>query len=177
MGTQIGLFAPLAGGLAAAVAVTLMFRAARGAASWTPSRRGRALLRFAWPLRVIAWTLVPLTALGLYAAAHAAPDRRLVVGGVTVLLATAATWLFREAVLRQVAWDERSLDVRTGLMPARRVGWDRLAESGMAWGTPFIEVEGVGRIWLSEMHEGADAFLEAALAARPDLFPGETSET
>ena len=153
---------PIVSGLAGAAVVGLMCCMAKADA---PIEGTRKVLRFGTGFRILSVILIPLTVLVAYAAVHSREDQIFLAIGVASAFIAGGVFLVYQAYFVKFSYDRHNVYYETPFTGELSAPWTNLSDVGHSTliGADYIVVEGIGRIWCSNMLDGYDelgAFLE-----------------
>lgn len=127
------------------------------------------------PGKMLAIFFIPLTAFVAYAALHASDDQKILALLLTAFFIAGTVFSLYQAFFTHLSYDDDYLYYQSPLAGNKKVPWTNLQDVGYSeiLQTNFIVLDGIGRIWCSDMRRGNEElalFLEWKIE---EIFPEE----
>ncbi len=144
---------PLISGLIGGLAVYFIVRYTKPSAEVEGEVR---TVTYSMPFKIFSAALIPLTVFILYAMSQSYEGQEMAAGLVGGGFLAASIFFPYQAFLVSFKYDNEYIYYRSPLCGNRTVQWNNLSKVGYSWlvQADYIIVEGIGKIWCSNMLNG-----------------------
>ncbi|ABD81609.1 hypothetical protein [Saccharophagus degradans] len=150
---------PLLSGLIGGLAVYFIVRYTKPSAEVAGEVRTVA---YSMPFKIFSAALIPFTVFILYAMSQSYEGQEVAAGLVGGGFLAASIFFPYQAFLVSFKYDNECIYYRSPLCGNRTVQWSKLSKVGYSWlvQADYIVVDGIGRIWCSNMLNGYSELME-----------------
>ncbi|MBN8432092.1 hypothetical protein JF535_14660 [Microbulbifer salipaludis] len=156
---------PLISGLIGGLAVYFLVRYTKYSAE---VEGGVRTVAYSKPFKIFSAALIPFAVFILYAMSQSYEGQELAAGLVGGGFLAAAIFFPYQAFLVSFKYDDEYIYYRSPICGNRTVQWGNLSKVGYSWlmQADYIVVEGIGRIWCSNMLNGYAELMEFVSAKK-----------
>lgn len=127
------------------------------------------------PGKVLTIFFIPLTAFILYAALHASDDQKILALLLAAFFIAGTIFSLYHVFFTHLSYDDDYLYYQSPLAGNKKVPWTNLRDVGYSriLQSDFLVLDGIGRIWCSDMRRGTEELAEFLEWKIEEIFPEE----
>ena len=134
------------------------------------------ILSYSKPFKIFSGLLVPFAIFVVYAVSQSYKGQEIPAFLVAIGFVSAAVFFPYQAFLTKFAYDQKYIYYKSPLAGNKKEPWEKLIDVGYSGllQSDYIVVEGIGRIWCSNMLNGYAELGEFVEKKVKELYPDES---
>ncbi|TGD70683.1 hypothetical protein E4634_20870 [Mangrovimicrobium sediminis] len=164
---------PIISGLAGGIVVWLLISMTKGSGE---VKEGVKVLSYSTPFKIFCGLLIPFSMFVVYAMSQSYKGQEIPAFLVAFGFIAGAIFFPYQAFLTNFAYDEEFIYYKSPLVGRKKEPWENLIDVGYSWllQSDYIVVDGIGKIWCSNMLNGYAELGEFLEEKIQDLYPDES---